>query len=120
MSEPASSPTPGGSVSAVICVHDERRWEAIRRAVASLQAQTHRLEQVIVVVDHNPDLFARITAEIGGIVAIANSNPRGLSGARNSGTHVATGEFVAFLDDDAAAAPDWIERLVASCQDPSI
>jgi GT2 family glycosyltransferase len=103
------------SVSVVICVYDAARWDAIRRAVASLEAQTHPVDEVIVVVDHNPDLFVRVADEIEGVIAIQNDNERGLSGARNSGAAVARGEFVAFLDDDAAAAPDWVEQLVAAC-----
>ena len=32
--------------------------------------------------------------------------------ARNIGFNIATGHVVAFLDDDAFADPDWLERLV--------
>lgn len=108
------------TVSVVICVYDAARWDSIRRVVASLGVQTHPVDEVIVVVDHNPDLFARVAGEIEGVVAIENGNDRGLSGARNSGAAVAHGEFVAFLDDDAAAAPDWVERLVAACDGDSV
>jgi glycosyltransferase involved in cell wall biosynthesis len=45
--------------------------------------------------------------------AVANRERGGLSGARNTGAALATGDVVAFLDDDAAAERDWLERLVA-------
>ena len=33
---------------------------------------------------------------------------------------MATGDVVAFLDDDAAAAPDWLSRLLAPYADPRV
>ncbi len=115
---PLVTPSVGDeSVSVVICVYDERRWDAIVRAVASLHTQTHPVEDVIVVVDHNPELFARASGSIEGIVPVENSNPRGLSGARNTGTALARSTYVAFLDDDAAADREWVERLTAACRD---
>ena len=42
----------------------ERRWEALSRAVASLRAQTRAVDEVIVVVDHNPELLARVSGEL--------------------------------------------------------
>lgn len=38
----------------------------------------------------------------------------------NAGIGLATGEIVCFMDDDAAARPDWLERLVAWYADPSV
>ena len=46
------------------------------------------------------------------------SGPGGLSGARNTGVAAARGEVVAFLDDDAVAAPDWLEHLLRPYDDP--
>jgi hypothetical protein len=51
---------------------------------------------------------------------VENGEPRGLSGARNSGIAVASGDVIAFLDDDARAAPDWIERLIFPYREPRI
>ena len=53
-----------------------------------------------------------------GVVAITNVEQRGLSGARNSGLAVATGSVVAFLDDDAVAEPDWLERMLTRLRRP--
>lgn len=53
----------------------------------------------------------------------AVSLPRnvGDAGAANRGVDAATGEYVAFLNDDMEVAPEWIERLAAELdRDPRL
>src|SRR5215218_1588173 len=99
-------------VSVVICAYTEDRWTDLRAAVDSVRAQTAPAYEVIVVVDHNDELLARAERDLSGVRAVANSGRRGLSGARNSGIAAARGSIVAFLDDDATAAPDWLTQLL--------
>lgn len=107
-------------VSVVICAYTEARWDDLVAAVQSLTAQSYRPLEVIVVIDHNPALLQRArTAWPEGIV-IENGQPRGLSGARNSGVAIARGEIVAFIDDDALAAPDWLAQLLHHYRDPQV
>jgi glycosyltransferase involved in cell wall biosynthesis len=51
---------------------------------------------------------------------VANRHAQGLSGARNTGVETASGDVVAFLDDDAAAEPDWLARLADAYADPAV
>jgi GT2 family glycosyltransferase len=104
----------------VICAYTERRWEDIVAAVASVRAQTHPPVRTILVVDHNPSLLARARVAFPELVVVPNSGRRGLSGGRNTGASQAIGDVVAFLDDDARAEPDWLERLAAGYSDPSV
>lgn len=112
------------SCSVIVCAYSEERWDDLVVALASVGAQQAPPREVIVVVDHNPRLLARARAlpAPGGIdlVAIENREARGLSGARNSGIAVARGELLAFLDDDAVAAPDWLTWLRDACASPDV
>ena len=118
---PSQGPGEGGlTVSVVICAHTIDRWADLRGACASALGQTLPPLELIVVVDHEPQLYERVRRELPGVRAVQNSGPRGLSGARNSGVKRARGQVVAFLDDDAMAAPDWLERTVPAYADPAV
>jgi glucosyl-dolichyl phosphate glucuronosyltransferase len=108
------------SVAVVICAYTEDRWDAVRAAVRSAQTQTVTPAQVILVVDYNRVLFERCRQSLPGVTVLENANDRGLSGARNTGIAAATSDVVAFLDDDAIAAPDWVERLVSRYGSPRV
>jgi GT2 family glycosyltransferase len=97
--------------SVVICAYSLERWQDLVEAVASLQRQALEQPETVVVVDHNEFLLERVRSRLPAVKAVANRHQRGLSGARNSGVEAASGEVIAFLDDDAVAASDWLERL---------
>ena len=107
-------------VSVIICAYTEERWHDLVAAVESIQRQTIPSREIILVIDHNTQLFERARAHIPGISVIENSRPKGLSGARNSGIAKAQGTLIAFLDDDAIAEPDWLERLEICCRDQQV
>ena len=110
------------SVSVVICAYDLGRWAQLLDAVRSVLDQSSPVGEVVVVIDHNAELLARAQKEWSGpfVKVVANGGSRGLSGARNTGVAHAGSEIVAFLDDDAAAEPTWIERMVEPYSDPSV
>jgi GT2 family glycosyltransferase len=103
---------PAPSVSVIICVYTAQRWPQIVRAVRSVLAQDIPAAQIVVVVDHNAALLDRVRHAFPGVTVVASIGPRGLSAARNTGVAQASGEIVAFLDDDAEAEPDWLARLL--------
>ncbi len=108
------------SATVVICAYTERRWNDIVAAIASLRVQTAPPAQVIVVIDHNDALRDRVARHAPDLKVVDSSGVPGLADARNTGVALATGDVVAFLDDDAVAAPDWLEHMLAAYLDESV
>ena len=107
-------------LSVVICAYTLDRWDDIARAVASIEGQSSPVREVILVVDYNEALLRRATESFPRVQVVANADTRGLSGARNTGVAHANGAVVAFLDDDAAADPDWASHLAAGYAEPEV
>jgi GT2 family glycosyltransferase len=103
------------TVSVVICTYTTERLGDLVACLDSLRVQRQPADQVIVVVDHHDELLAHLrhhTASRFGVVVTPNHHQPGLSGARNTGLELATGEVVVFLDDDATARPEWLDELL--------
>jgi glycosyltransferase involved in cell wall biosynthesis len=102
------------TISVVICAYTRARWDELIEAVASTLTQTVAALEVIVVVDHNPELFERAREELDGARVLESTGSPGLAGARNTGAAAAAAaDVIAFLDDDASAATDWLEQLAS-------
>jgi GT2 family glycosyltransferase len=102
---PATRPWP--RVSVVVCSYNGAR--TIRDTFSALQRLEYPGFEVILVDDGSKDLTAAIGREFGARV-ISTKN-RGLSDARNTGYEAATGEIIAYIDDDAYPDPHWLHYL---------
>jgi hypothetical protein len=107
-------------VSVVICAYTEQRWEQTRAAIQSVFDQHPGPAQVLLVIDHNPDLAARARRELSKATVLDSDGAPGLCGARNTGLRAATQPITAFLDDDAEARPGWLASLVRPYKTPSV
>lgn len=108
-------------IEVVICAYSDERREQLGAAIGSVLNQRLRPERVVVVIDHNERLLRAIRASFPEVEAVANEGTQGLSGARNTGVRAcASTDVVAFLDDDAVAEPDWLERLASHYADPAV
>lgn len=114
------NPRNPAGVSIVIPCHTEEGWDALVGAVASARAQQPRAAEVVVVVDHNPQLYYRVRRDLPGVTVLQNRSERGASGTRNTGAWHCGTPLVAFLDGDITAGPQWLARLVAPFDDPSV
>jgi glycosyltransferase involved in cell wall biosynthesis/GT2 family glycosyltransferase len=112
----ATTPT----ISVVICAFTFDRLQVMGESLDSLRSQTLAPHEVVLVIDHAPELMDEARRLWPDVKIVANREQRGLSGARNTGVAEATGEVVAFLDDDAIADRRWIERLAAAYADPNV
>jgi GT2 family glycosyltransferase len=106
-------------ISVIICAYSLERWDDLVEAVDSLHTQTIPPKQIIVVIDHNSELYDRAKTELKALV-LENRASRGASGARNVGAAFAAGEVISFIDDDVVANSDWVERTIRAYQDNRI
>jgi GT2 family glycosyltransferase len=107
-------------VSAVICTRD--RPELLMRALRSLMLQDAAPKEVLVV-DNAPatDLTRQLLDREFPTVGYLREPIPGLDFARNRALQEATGEIVAFLDDDAVAEPGWVAATQAAfATDPKL
>lgn len=107
-------------VSVVLCAFADERWRDLQAAVASVYAQSPSAKEIIVVIDHNPALFARASESLSGVGVLENTGERGAGEARNTGVSAATGAILGFLDDDAMAMPGWIGHAIDAFADPQV
>jgi GT2 family glycosyltransferase len=105
-----------------------RRWPRFSVVVCSYNGSTtirdcfdalKKLEypdfEVIVVDDGSTDCTAAIAQQYG--FRVTRSENRGLSSARNTGMEMATGEIIAYIDDDAYPDPHWLTYLASTFLD---
>jgi O-antigen biosynthesis protein len=96
-------------VSVVVCSYNGAR--TIRECLEGLRRLEYRNYEVIVVNDGSTDATPDIAREYD--VLLINTDQNGLSHARNVGWRAATGDLVAYIDDDAYPDPHWLDYLVA-------
>lgn len=104
-------------VSVVLCTYSSEMYAHFRDAAESILSQTYRDLELVIIVDGNETICERIRREYDGhtdVVLHCNDENRGLLSSRNKGADLATGDVVAFIDDDAVADADWVEELVRS------
>jgi glycosyltransferase involved in cell wall biosynthesis len=101
------------TVSVVVPTRD--RPQPLRRAVAAILGQTYKgpIECLVVFDQSEPDLPWPELPTGRELRLLRNQRTPGLAGARNSGILAATGELVAFCDDDDEWLPEKLARQVA-------
>lgn len=113
---PPDSPAPAHLVSVVMRTYRGRlAW--LREAVNSVLNQTHPNIELIVVEDGSDEAesYLREMAATGKLASVVyRALPKvGRCEAGNAGLELASGEFLAFLDDDDLFFADHVETLVA-------
>ncbi len=138
------------TVTVVIAAFTLDRWELLVKAVRSAAGQTLVPAQIVLCIDNNLELLERCRTEWkeplppSGVVVdvIPNEYTDHLEGrdeyqrvhgqvhggtrrfgagrVRTTGLRHASGDIVVFLDDDAEAEPDWLEKLIQPYDDDAV
>jgi GT2 family glycosyltransferase len=107
----AEAPFPSGlswpRISVIVCSCNGARW--IRNCLAALAELDYPDFEVIVIDDGSTDPTSAIAGEYD--VTLIRTPNLGLSSARNTGLRAATGEIVAYTDDDAFPGRHWLKYL---------
>lgn len=110
-----------------ICICTFKRPELLRRLLESVETQRsgEAFTFSIVVADNDEARSAeRVVAEFAGTARAAISyhcEPRrNIALARNLTIAKATGDFIAFIDDDEFPAPDWLLQLFLTCRERQV
>jgi len=104
-------------VSVVVCTHE--RSDDLGRCLAVAAPQVRARGWELIVVDSASSAPHARALRAHGVAhgAVCDRlDEAGLSRARNRGAALARGRWIAYLDDDALARPDWAERLAAVLQ----
>ncbi len=107
-------------ISAVVCTYN--RYDVLDKAIRSLENQTlHVSDFEILIIDNSPDFdvsekVKKAYSSIENLKYIFEKTP-GLSNARNVATQLAQSDFIAFLDDDAIASPQWLEKILEAIEE---
>jgi GT2 family glycosyltransferase len=95
------------SISVVVCSFNGQR--TIADCMEGLVELDYPNYEVIVVNDGSTDATPMIASEYG--FRVISTENRGLSNARNTGMEAASGEIVAYTDDDARPDPQWLKYV---------
>lgn len=92
----------------------------IQRSSASILNGNYKELELILVDDGSPDDSGRLCDEIAASdsrVHVVHKQNGGISSARNAGIKAATGEYIAFVDQDDTVRQDMYERLMAKASE---
>lgn len=106
-------------VSVVMCTYN--RADLLEKAIASLVDQRVDFDYDILIVDnsstdHTQDVIqAAVASSPIPIRSVIEAKP-GISAARNRSLREARGEWIASIDDDEVADPNWLQQLFATAE----
>jgi len=107
--------TPSPRLSVVVCTRNGSA--TLHACLEALGKQTYPNHEIIVIDDGSTDSVPQI-AQSFDFVRYQRQEPSGLSVARNFGASIATGEIIAYTDDDCVLDVDWLAQLALAFDDP--
>lgn len=103
-------------IKASIIMPAFNRGDRIANALRSVQAQSHRNFELLIVDDGSSDNTREVLEEFSDDHRIRTfwNDHRGVSAARNTGLENASGSLVFYLDSDNAWMPDFLAAMVVA------
>jgi glycosyltransferase involved in cell wall biosynthesis len=92
----------------------------IRRCLDSVMAQTYPLKEILVIDDGCTDKTLEIVKEYPRVKVIAHPQNKGLGAGRNTALNSVQTDYIANLDADCVAQPDWLEKLMEAMSDETL
>ncbi|HYT92839.1 MAG TPA: glycosyltransferase, partial [Gemmataceae bacterium] len=99
---------------ASVVINTYNRAASLQRTLQALRYQTFDNFEVIVVHGPSTDETQRVLADFAGAIRLAHCPAAHLSQSRNIGIAAASGDVVAFIDDDAIPEQGWLTELLAA------
>lgn len=111
--QPLEGAVPDPSVRCSVVINTVDRAGELAITLRDLAAQWRAdLDELVIVLGPTSDDSRGIIARSGVPCQVIDCPERNLSVSRNLGLLAATGEFVAFLDDDASPCDGWLDALL--------
>jgi len=109
----------GGEPLVSVVIPTYKRSAIVPNAISSVLNQTYGNLEVLVVDDCSPDDTGSVVQGIADsrIRYLRHDKNKGLPAVRNTGIRAATGEFIAFLDDDDEWRSDKLEKQIPALKD---
>ena len=106
-------------VTVSVVIVNYNREELLRSCLASLESQTFRDFEIIVVDNGSSDSSPGYIRSLQGTVvdkSVFLERNTGFTGGCNRGIKLASGRYVALINNDAEAEPEWISALVKTAE----
>jgi len=98
-------------ITVVVCAHAHERIPKTRLAISSVLGGSRTPDEVLLILDGDEALEHALRTELPAAVTSVPNAGRGISDARNTALAAASGEVVAFIDDDAWVDDSWLATI---------
>jgi glycosyltransferase involved in cell wall biosynthesis len=111
-------------ISVVVCTFN--RLDVLRRCVDAFASINTVYEWELIIVDNNSEdgtsaFLASLPKQFGAArVTVAREQKRGVAAAKNKGINLASGDIIAFTDDDCYVAKNYIDAMISAFKGPEI
>jgi len=102
-----------------IVVPSYRRPDRLVRGLGALARQRRPVDQIIVVCRPEDTETQAVAHGTAGVLPVEVTTP-GVLAAMRAGARAADGDCIGFIDDDAEAREDWLERVMCHLSDSSV